>query len=106
MSVDKIYIESDNELTVSSLRNTSDGSFINDASVVVTLFDAGGGEVGGQVWPLTMGYVSGSDGDYKTTLSDELVLEKNKRYRAKVVADAGAGKKRTWWKNVKAVEDG
>ena len=65
--------------------------------------DAAGDEVTGETWPLSMPYVSASNGRYKATLSDVLAIVPNKRYQAVIVADAGASKKRTWYFGVNAI---
>lgn len=92
-----IYIDSDNLLTLDALYDNAGASYVNDATVTVTLLDMAGSEVSGETWPVSLSYVSGSDGKYRGTLTDTLSLSANKRYTAKVTADGGAGKKRTWY---------
>ena len=85
-----IYISNDNLLTLDALTNTADSSFINDATVTVTLVDSTGTEVTGETWPLAMSYVSSSNGKYQATLTDSLSLSKG-TYTAQITANGGAG---------------
>ena len=43
-------------------------TYVNDASVTVTVFDSNNVEVTGQAWPLTLDYVAASDGIYRKTI--------------------------------------
>lgn len=90
------YLDSDNVLTVSGLINTIDSSYQNTATVQCTLQDANGNDVSGETWPLTMNYVSSSDGDYRATLVDTLVLSEG-TYTAIITANAGMGQYRTFY---------
>ena len=105
MAIASLYIGNDNIIELSSLRNvsTSPETYINDATVTVTIYDANGDEVSGETWPLSLSYVSGSSGKYTATLADTLSLSVNKRYRIKLTADGGAGLKGEWHENVNAV---
>lgn len=86
---DILYLQSDNLLEVTGLQNVATGAYINNATVTVTLVDAGGTAVSGQSWPATLSYVSGSNGDYRVTLEDTLSLSENGTYvpRVTVLAD-------------------
>ena len=103
MAIDSLIIGTDNVLQLDALTDQSDSTFLNAATVTVTLLTRDGTEVSGETWPLTMDYVTSSDGRYTATLSDVLVLELNKRYQAVIVADGGAGKKRTWYHGLNAI---
>ena len=103
MAIGSLIVGTDNIIQVDALTDQDDGSYLNAATVTVTLMDAAGDEVTGETWPLSMPYVSASNGRYKATLSDVLVLVPNKRYQAVIVADAGASKKRTWYFGVNAI---
>ena len=75
--MDVIYVENTNSVFLRGLHDsarTSDTVFINDATVRVTLLDENDDEIAGQSWPVTMSYVSGSDGDYKGLLSNGLSI--------------------------------
>ena len=101
--IGSLIIGSDNIIQLDQLTDQSDGSYMNAATVTVTLLERDGTEVAGDTWPLSMAYVSASDGRYTATLLDTLTLISNKRYQAKVVADGGSGKKRTWYHGVTAI---
>lgn len=97
MAIESLIIDTDNVIELSAFQNETDDSYINDATVTVTLLTMGGTEVSGGAWPLTMSYVAASDGIYRATLPDTLALKPNKRYLAKVIADGGSGLRRTWY---------
>lgn len=103
MAISSLLVSTDNIVEIDGLQDQSDSSYINDATVTVTLLDAGDNEVSGQSWPLTMSYVSGSNGKYRATLIDTLSLKANRRYLAKIEADGGSGRLRTWYHWMTAV---
>jgi hypothetical protein len=68
------------------------GDYVNDATVTVTLYkDETGNEVSGETWPLSMSYVTSSNGDYEATLSDLLSLREGRSYVAVVTVDNRIG---------------
>jgi len=91
-----IYDGSDTTIEVVELRNGITGEYLDSATVTVTLKDEDGVEVAGASWPLTMSYVTGSDGKYRANLPDTLSLVRRARYTAHVSADAGAGLMANW----------
>ena len=86
-----VYQANDNILELDGLKNDATGAFINDATVTVTMVNSSDVEVTGQTWPTTMLYVAASDGIYRATLQDVIVLVEDARYIAKVTANGGAG---------------
>lgn len=92
----EILYGSDNRLSLVGLKNASTGVFINNATVTCTLINKSGNQLTGQSWPLSMGYVGASNGDYAGVLSASLVLVAGDIILAQVTADAGAGLKRYW----------
>lgn len=86
-----VYQGNDNILELDGLKNDATDAFINDATVTVTMVDSNDVEVSGQTWPTSMLYVNSSDGVYRATLQDVLVLAEDARYIAKVTANGGAG---------------
>lgn len=99
-----LYVGNDNVLTLSGLQNSVDDSYINNATVTVTLVDSDGNSVSGETWPVTLSYVSGSDGNYRATLADTISASADTAYRARVTADGGAGLKGYWEIPVYAVK--
>jgi hypothetical protein len=91
-----ILVGNDNLIEVLDLKNVATGSYINNATVTVTLKDAASVNVTGQSWPVTLNYVAASNGKYRATLVDTLPLVVDETYYATVVADAGDGLKATW----------
>ena len=64
--------------------------------MVATLKNNSGASVSGQSWPLTLAFVSSSNGDYKGTLEDNLVLTEGETYTAEINADAGNDQIANW----------
>ena len=93
---DGIYLANDNLLVVDGLKNESDGTYLNAASVTCTLVNGSGVPVSGQTWPLAMVYQAGSNGKYIGTLEDTLSLSEGQTYVAVIDADAGSGLKGHW----------
>ena len=98
----EVYIlYDDNDMVVESqVKNETEGTWINDADVTVTLKDSSGVNVTGDSWPLTMSYVTGSNGVYRATLVDTLSVTPNASYTALLSVDGGVGKQGTWNLNV------
>ena len=93
-----LYVGNDNLLEVTGLKNQAEDTYLNAATVTVTLIDptASPQEVAGETWPLSLAYVSGSDGDYRATLADTLSLSRSTKYVAQISADGGTGLKAYW----------
>jgi hypothetical protein len=91
-----LYISNDNLLTVSDLKNAATGLYINDATVSVTLVNKTSVPVAGQTWPQSMEWVAGSNGVYRATMEDDLVLTAGQLYTAKISVDAGNDFKASW----------
>jgi hypothetical protein len=104
--VNVIYDQSDNSLVLSSLTNGLTSALIGGATVTCQLKTATGATVSGLAtgvsWPLIM--VAGSaTGTYRVTLPYSLALTTGTTYYAEVVADGGAGLRRTWRYPVKCM---
>ncbi len=86
-----LKISNDNYLTLSGLQDALDtANYINDAVVTVTIVDADGGELAGETWPLTMSYVSASNGVYRVKLPYTLSgLTDNDLLTAQITATGG-----------------
>ena len=91
-----VYHLNDNLLELLQLKDVVGDTFVNSASVDVTLVDKDGVEVPGQVWPLVMLYVTLSDGEYRATLVDTLSLIPDDLYTAIIEVDDGPGRAAHW----------
>ena len=91
-----LLISNDHILELDSLKNELTGLDLNGAAVTVTLLDAEGTKVAGEVWPKAMAYVAGSDGLYRCTLPYTLTLTASGRYTARITANAGNGLRANW----------
>lgn len=73
-----IFRLNDHILTLDELKDVDTDTFINDATVQVTLKEEvnqePGDDISGQAWPLTMVYEVASNGKYEATLSDTLIV--------------------------------
>ena len=63
----QVYISNDNNIVVSGLSKQSDGSFINDAVLTATIYDASGNALANGS-NLALPYVSSSNGNYRGTI--------------------------------------
>lgn len=90
--IETYFIDNNNLIKLSGLRDAAHGIYLNGASVSVTVIDATtDAEIAGQTWPATMEYVPESSGDYQATLDYDLIVNPAQALIAKVVADAGEG---------------
>ena len=83
-------------LELNGLKDVIADTFLNSATVRVTLLDEDDAEVVGETWPLTMAYIAASNGVYRATLKDTLTVTVNKVYTARVTANGGAGLQGQW----------
>lgn len=67
-AIQLIPVGNDVLLKITELTNQDDGSFVNDATITVTIKDKDGVDVTGVSWPQPMAYVGGSNGEYKVTI--------------------------------------
>ncbi len=54
------------------LRNAADNSYVNTATVAVSIKDAAGTNLAGATWPVSLGYVAGSNGLYQGVVASTL----------------------------------
>ena len=69
---DVIYVDTDSLYKILGVYNEGTGSYVNDATVELTLLDSNDDEITGQTWPLTLTYGTSSDGDYVGQISDAI----------------------------------
>ena len=85
-----IYKDNENLIELDELKNSANDTFVNDATVAVTIKNAAGTTVSGETFPKTMTYVASSDGKYQAALSDLMVLVPGQHYTAFITAISGA----------------
>jgi hypothetical protein len=95
------FVANTNVLDLIGLKNEIAGTFINNAAVTVTIKDDQGVNVSGATWPMTMTYVTGSDGDYRAFLSEDLAFVAKGKYIAAIDADGGTNLVGHWELNFK-----
>ena len=76
-------------LELQGLKDSVSDTYINTATVAVTLVDSDDVNVVGETWPLTMIYVASSNGNYRAILPDTLTLAVGSLYAAKISATGG-----------------
>ena len=93
MSVHVLPIGSDDLVEVAGLKRHADDTWVNDATVTVTLTDEGGGPIPGAI-DVAMSHVAGSDGKYQGTLPYTVTagLVQGKSYWLWVLAVSVAGR--------------
>ncbi len=85
------FVSNTNLLEVIGLKDAVTGAFINGATVTATIKDKAGAVVLGQTFPVTLAFVSGSNGDYRATLVKALLLVDDTEYIAEITATDTAG---------------
>jgi len=103
----KIFIDNtDHVLTVDGLDDAiSPGSYINGATVQITLTDLAGVNISGEIFPLALTYVAASNGKYQNTLRDTLDVAAGDVVKVLITADNGAGYHREW-RSILTIETG
>ena len=86
------YYKNDTLLELTGLKDEVTDAYINTATVTATVKNAAGTAVTGQSWPLTLGYVTASDGDYLGVLEAALSVAVGDRLTVEVTVDAGSGR--------------
>ncbi len=87
MSTATIYLSNDNLVEWSFMDQASDGSYVNDATVTMTLKLAGSPVSGATAVALT--YVSGSNGRYQGVIPSSVSLTAGGNYTLEITAVSG-----------------
>jgi hypothetical protein len=96
MTVSVVYVDNTNLIEVRGLKSAIEDTFINDATVRLTVKDGEGTNVTGQTWPATMANVASSDGWYRSIIEDDVALVDGTTYYAHIDANAGANRVGHW----------
>lgn len=92
-----VFVANTNVLDLIGLKSAIEDTFINDATVTVTLkYKDTGAEIEGQTWPTTMEYIDASDGDYRAIISNEAELVHKRTTIAVIEADGGEDRVGHW----------
>ncbi len=92
MATSIVFVNNDNFVEVKNLRNAISGTFLNAATVRVTIKNTAGVEVSlpsGESFPKTMDYVAASDGIYRTTFDATTGFVAGTKYIATITASEG-----------------
>lgn len=84
-----LYLTTDNYVTLTGLQDTYDDGYINDATVVMTLYDENDAGVASAL-TLAMYYVESSSGNYYGTLPNTLTLTEYAHYELRITASRSA----------------
>lgn len=91
----KIYIGVDFVATYGDdpqqMQNAITSDYVNDATVTCTIKDLAGNEVAptGFSWPVTLSYVSGSNGKYQGTIDKSIAISAGVSYWLEITAVSG-----------------
>ncbi len=88
--VQVLYKENDQVIELSGLKDAIADTFINDATVTASIVDSAGDDLAGMTFPATMTYVSGSEGVYRVTLEETLVVNVGQFVKAIIIAIKGS----------------
>jgi len=89
MTTQIIYRNNDHLIKLTGLQDSSDDSYVNDATVTLTIKDTADVNVSGISWPLTMSYIAASNGNYEATIDKAIVVTPETRYFAEVTVLSG-----------------
>ena len=81
------YVANTNNVLLNGLQSELDSVYLNAATVTVTIVDAKKIPVTGATFPLSMNYVSGSNGNYVATLTHTLAILNGRPYTAIIDAN-------------------
>jgi hypothetical protein len=90
------FVANTNVLELRGLKGAIEDQFVNNATVSVTIRDAGGANVSGVTWPLSLDYVADSAGDYRAVIPHGAALVSGRQYTAEISVDAGADRVGFW----------
>lgn len=90
------FVANTNVLELRGLQSAIDQTYVNDATVTVTIKDDCGSNVAGQTWPAAMNYVADSDGDYRVIVASTVQIKSGKKYFAEISVMGGASEVGFW----------
>ena len=90
MAIEPIYMNNDHFMELTGFQDGVTLAFLNAATVTVTIYATDGAALGdattGISWPLTMDYLSGSDGVYQAVIDKAISLTRGELYKAVITA--------------------
>ena len=90
------FVANTNNLLLTGLQSASNGAYLDNAVVTVTIVDAKKNPVSGASFPLTMNYIPGTNGNYSATLIHTLQLLPKHPYTAIINADGNISGSDHW----------
>lgn len=91
-----VHYESDTLVLLKHLRNKLTQVLVSAATVTAQVLDSDGAPVAGVPDPITLDPVAGQAGAYSGVIPDTASLSVGDEVTVKIVADNGAGQKRTF----------
>lgn len=91
MSATPLYIGVDTVVTYGGMQNPITAAYINDGTVTCRIVDLSGTAVTptGFTWPVTLNYVSASDGIYRGTIDKSIAISAGLSYFLEITAVGG-----------------
>lgn len=85
-----LYIGVDTVVTYGGMQNPITAAYINDGTVTCRITDLAGTAVTptGFTWPVTLEYVTDSDGVYRATIDKAIAITEGSRYYLEITASA------------------
>jgi hypothetical protein len=99
----RLLVGNSNVVELQNLTNQVTELHDAGATVTLTLFDASGEEVAGEIWPLTMAYDAGEE-TYRVTMDDEIAIVAGRFYDAEVRAEGSGQEVGKWVVRLRAQE--
>lgn len=97
MSHQNLYLDNDNLFTLEGLKDQETDTYVNTATVELTIEDSEGATVPDGGFPLTMDYVADSNGSYQGVVDKALSIENSLDYVG-VITVSGVGIKDGEWR--------
>ena len=84
-----LYLGNDTLVTWDKMTRASDGAYVNDATVTMTLYDSLGVAVTGAI-NVSLPYVASSDGKYQGTIESTADIDDDSSYSLVITATSGS----------------
>lgn len=98
-----IFIGNTSSVQLNKLKSGVTGEYVNDAGVTMTLKDSEGNEVAGESWPVSLQYVTDSNGNYVGAFSHSIAVTDGEVYTAELQAVLSDGSRAFWTEPVTAL---
>lgn len=88
--MDLLLLLTDQTLRANGLQDEVTGDYLNSATVTATITNKLDEEVAGVTWPITLSYVTASNGNYRGNIPHDAEFVEGKTYLIEVTAVSGS----------------